>query len=458
MLNIVLFGPPGAGKGTQSEKLISEFQLVHLSTGDILRAEVAAGTELGDEAKKLMDAGILVPDEIVIGMISSKLDQNRNAKGFIFDGFPRTVHQAKALDRLLSDKNTSITKMISLKVTDEELTERLLARGKETGRPDDQNEEIIRTRITEYFDKTAPLEDYYSSQDKFEAIDGIGSINEIFYAISNVIKAAQNEREGELVAEGEHHKEESFVSKVTHIAQVVKNVVSSKLHDVMHPETANGTAKASAEKLAKKALKKAVAKKVATKVEAATPVKKAAPKKAAPAKAVKKAAPKKAAPKKAAKKVVKKVVKKANSAKASSAKAAKKVVKKAPAKKTAPKKSVKKVVKKTNSAKASSAKAAKKVVKKAVAKKAAKKTAPKKGAKKVVKKVVKKAKSVKKVVKKANSAKASSAKSAKKVSKKTAPKKAAKKVAKKSAPKKVVKKAKSAKKAKSSKKGGKKRK
>jgi adenylate kinase len=442
MLNIVLFGPPGAGKGTQSEKLISEFQLVHLSTGDILRAEVAAGTELGAEAKKLMDEGILVPDEIVIGMISSKLDQNRNAKGFIFDGFPRTVHQAKALDRLLADKNTSITKMISLKVTDEELTERLLLRGKETGRPDDQNEEIIRTRIEEYFTKTAPLEDYYASQDKFEAIDGIGSINEIFYAISNVIKAAEKElagdnEEAELVdSEGETHKqtEESFVSKVTHIAKVVKDVVSSKLHDVLHPEGSNGTAKASAEKLAKKALKKVVkkvakaAEPAAAKATAAKPAKKAA----------KKAPAKKAAPKKAAKKVVKKAVKKA-----APKKAAKKIVKKA-----APKKSVKKVVKK-----AVKKVAPKKAAKKAAPKKAAKKSAPKKSAKKVTKKVTAKKTTAKKVTKKA----------AKKVTKKSTPKKGAKKVvkkaAKKSAPKKASKKAapkKAAKKA--TKKGGKKRK
>jgi adenylate kinase len=442
MLNIVLFGPPGAGKGTQSEKLISEFQLVHLSTGDILRAEIAAGTELGEEAKKLMDEGKLVPDEIVIKMISSKLDQNRNAKGFIFDGFPRTIHQAKALDRLLSDKNTGITKMISLKVTDEELTERLLLRGKETGRPDDQNEEIIRTRITEYFDKTAPLEDYYAAQDKFEAIDGIGSINEIFYAISNVIKEALDEREEELVeSEGEtQHKQadESFLSKATHIAKVVKDVVTSKLHDVMHPEGSNGTAKASADKLAKKALKKAVVKKAA-KPEADKPAaKKSAPKKAsspkAPAVKSAKKVVKKAAPKKAAKKVVKKAApKKATSVK--------KVVKKA-IKKIAPKKA--------NSSKASSAKAAKKaaskkVVKKVV-KKAAKKVTKKVAAKKsTAKRVVKKV--AKKVGKKANSAKASSAKSAKKAAPKKASKKAAKKSAPKKAAKKVVKKAKASKKA-----------
>ncbi len=180
MLNIVLFGPPGAGKGTQSEKLIAEYQLMHLSTGDILRGEIAAGTALGLEAKKLMDAGSLVPDEVVIGMISSKLDQNKNADGFIFDGFPRTVKQAEALDKLLAQKNTSITMMLALEVNDEELTKRLLFRGKFSGRADDQNEEIIRNRIKEYNNKTAPLKSYYSAQSKFQSVNGVGTVDEIF--------------------------------------------------------------------------------------------------------------------------------------------------------------------------------------------------------------------------------------------------------------------------------------
>src|ERR1035437_1650608 len=141
MLNIVLFGPPGAGKGTQSEKLIAKYHLVHLSTGDILRGEIAAGTKLGLEAKKLMDAGLLVPDEVVIGMINSKLDQNKDSKGFIFDGFPRTTAQAQALDKLLTEKNTAITLMLALEVDDEELTKRLLLRGKASGRADDRSEE-----------------------------------------------------------------------------------------------------------------------------------------------------------------------------------------------------------------------------------------------------------------------------------------------------------------------------
>jgi adenylate kinase len=180
MLNIVLFGPPGAGKGTQSEKLIAKYHLVHLSTGDILRGEIAAGTKLGLEAKKLMDAGLLVPDEVVIGMINSKLDQNKDSKGFIFDGFPRTTAQAQALDKLLTKKNTAITLMLALEVDDEELTKRLLLRGKASGRADDQNQEIILNRIKEYNNKTAPLKNYYTAQSKFQSVQGVGTIDEIF--------------------------------------------------------------------------------------------------------------------------------------------------------------------------------------------------------------------------------------------------------------------------------------
>jgi len=191
MLNIVLFGPPGAGKGTQSEKLINKYQLVHLSTGDILRGEIAAGTALGREAKKLMDAGNLVPDQVVIGMISSKVDQNKKAKGFIFDGFPRTTAQAQALDKLLAQKHTSITLMLALEVDDNELTKRLLSRGKESGRADDQNEEIIRNRINEYNNKTAPLKEYYTAQNKFHSVNGIGSVEDIFAGLCDKINACK---------------------------------------------------------------------------------------------------------------------------------------------------------------------------------------------------------------------------------------------------------------------------
>lgn len=188
MLNIVLFGPPGAGKGTQSQNLIEKYKLIHLSTGDLLRNEIAQGTELGLEAKKLMDQGVLVPDEVVIGMISNKLDSNKDANGFIFDGFPRTVAQAEALDELLESKNEAISGMIALEVTDEELEQRLLNRGKESGRPDDANPEVIRKRINEYNNKTAPVANYYKSQGKFTSINGIGSIEGIFDSISQVVE------------------------------------------------------------------------------------------------------------------------------------------------------------------------------------------------------------------------------------------------------------------------------
>lgn len=180
MLNIVLFGPPGAGKGTQSQKLIDKYNLIHLSTGDLLRSEIAAGTELGMKAKSLMDNGLLVPDEVVIGMISNKVQEHKDAGGFIFDGFPRTVPQAQGLDKLLQQHGTEISCMIALKVDDEELKNRLLLRGQTSGRPDDQNEELIRKRIQEYNTKTTPVADYYAGQEKFCAVDGMGEIDEIF--------------------------------------------------------------------------------------------------------------------------------------------------------------------------------------------------------------------------------------------------------------------------------------
>lgn len=187
MLNIVLFGPPGAGKGTQAAKLIGKYRLIHLSTGDILRGEIVAGTALGLEAKKLMDKGILVPDEVVIGMINSKLEQNKNANGFIFDGFPRTVAQAEALDNLLRSRSTAISLTLALEVDNEELTKRILHRGKESGRADDQDENIVRNRIGEYNNKTAPLKEFYSAQGKCHLVNGIGSIDEIFNSLCKVI-------------------------------------------------------------------------------------------------------------------------------------------------------------------------------------------------------------------------------------------------------------------------------
>ncbi len=180
MLNLVLFGPPGAGKGTQSENLINKYDLVHLSTGDLFRKEIARGTDLGKKAKDIMDKGELVGDDIVIGMIESKLDENINVKGFIFDGFPRTKSQAISLDDLLQKKGTGISAMLALEVEDSELIKRLLLRGQKSGRPDDKNEEVIRNRIVEYNSKTLPLKKYYNEQGKFHSIDGIGSIDQIF--------------------------------------------------------------------------------------------------------------------------------------------------------------------------------------------------------------------------------------------------------------------------------------
>lgn len=189
MLNIVLFGPPGAGKGTQSEKLIDKYQLVHLSTGDIFRSNIKGATELGTLAKSYMDKGQLVPDEVTIRMLESEVNKHPNAKGFIFDGFPRTKAQAEALDNLLKSKNTSITMMLALEVEEAELKKRLLLRGKDSGRPDDQNPEIIQKRIDVYNNETSPVKDYYTSQNKYKGINGIGEIEEIFNALCHQVDA-----------------------------------------------------------------------------------------------------------------------------------------------------------------------------------------------------------------------------------------------------------------------------
>lgn len=183
MLNIILFGPPGSGKGTQSEKLIAKYGLKHLSTGDLLRSEIAAQTPLGIEAKAMMDKGLLVPDEVVIGMISSALEANPNANGFLFDGFPRTEAQSIALDGLLELKETQIALVLSLEVSEEELVKRLLNRGLTSGRSDDTNESIIRARIVEYHNKTSVVADYYNKFDKVKNIKGEGTVDEIFQSL-----------------------------------------------------------------------------------------------------------------------------------------------------------------------------------------------------------------------------------------------------------------------------------
>lgn len=187
MFNLILFGPPGSGKGTQSEKLIAKYGLKHLSTGDLLRSEIANQTPLGLEAKKLMDKGQLVPDEVVIGMISSALDANPNAKGFLFDGFPRTSAQAEALDKLLELKKTSIAVMLALNVSEEELVNRLMKRGETSGRSDDTNESVIRARITEYHNKTAMVADYYKKFNKVVLVKGEGTVDDIFNSLKTEI-------------------------------------------------------------------------------------------------------------------------------------------------------------------------------------------------------------------------------------------------------------------------------
>ncbi len=187
MLNIVLFGPPGAGKGTQSAKLIEKYKLVHLSTGDVFRANIKGNTELGKLAKSYMDAGNLVPDEVTIRLLESEVDKNPNANGFIFDGFPRTTAQAEALDAFLAGRDTTIHQMIALQVPEEELVKRLLIRGQESDRPDDKDETIIRNRIKVYNEQTAVLADYYSRQNKYVSVEGVGKVKAIFDRLSYVI-------------------------------------------------------------------------------------------------------------------------------------------------------------------------------------------------------------------------------------------------------------------------------
>lgn len=193
MFNIILFGPPGSGKGTQSEKLIEKYGLLHLATGNLLREEIVNKTILGLEAKKYMDSGQLVPDSVVIGMIRSAIKNNPDAEGFLFDGFPRTVAQSEALDELLAENHAEINAVLALQVGQEELIERLLNRGKTSGRSDDVNEDIIRARISEYENKTAPVAGYYNQFGKVVRIKGEGDIESIFDALCSEIEAKKIE-------------------------------------------------------------------------------------------------------------------------------------------------------------------------------------------------------------------------------------------------------------------------
>jgi len=187
MLNIVLFGPPGSGKGTQASKIIEKYNLIHISTGDLLRSEVEAQTELGIQAQAIMDRGALVSDEIVIGMIRKKLEEHQDGPGFIFDGFPRTVEQARELRKALTDIDERVTVLISLTVPKDELVKRLVKRGAETGRSDD-NPETIHKRIDVYNTQTLPVAYYYEKMHKHQPVEGVGSVNDIFKRIVEVIE------------------------------------------------------------------------------------------------------------------------------------------------------------------------------------------------------------------------------------------------------------------------------
>jgi len=189
MLNIILFGPPGAGKGTQSAKLIDKYELTHLSTGDVFRYNIKNETELGVLAKSFIDKGELVPDEVTNNMVKDFLVRNADEKGFIFDGYPRTIAQGENLDILLNEMNTSVTMMLALEVDEDELVKRLLERGETSGRVDDQNEDTIRNRFKVYQEETSPLAQFYSDQGKYTGVYGMGVVDDIFYRLCKAIEA-----------------------------------------------------------------------------------------------------------------------------------------------------------------------------------------------------------------------------------------------------------------------------
>ena len=188
MFNLVLFGPPGSGKGTQSDKIVDEYDLVHLSTGNLLRQEIKDKTPLGLEAKAFIDKGQLVPDEVVIGMVDSYFDAHKGARGFLFDGFPRTIPQAKAFYKLFDLKKTAISQVLMLEVDEEELIKRLVHRGKTSGRSDDADENVQRKRQEVYRKETLPVAEYYSKEKKLKQINGMGTIGEIFERLSACIE------------------------------------------------------------------------------------------------------------------------------------------------------------------------------------------------------------------------------------------------------------------------------
>ncbi|MDO8368435.1 MAG: adenylate kinase [Saprospiraceae bacterium] len=189
MTNLVLFGPPGSGKGTQAAFLIDKYELIHISTGDLFRYEMSHNTKLGQEAKAYMAKGELVPDSVTIGMLRNKVEKHPDAKGFIFDGFPRTIPQAEALDALLFSKGTEVSGLISLDVGDEEIVQRILLRGQTSGRPDDNDEATVRKRIAVYKSETAPVFGYYAAKDKGFSINGLGTIDEIAERLSDAVES-----------------------------------------------------------------------------------------------------------------------------------------------------------------------------------------------------------------------------------------------------------------------------
>ena len=188
MLNIVIFGAPGSGKGTQSEFIVKKYGINHVSTGDVLRAELKNGTELGKIAKDYMDKGQLLPDDLIVNMLASKLDSFKEGKGVIFDGFPRTTVQAEALKKMLAERGQEVSVMLDLEVPENELMVRLINRGKETGRADD-NEETIKNRLVVYHSQTAPVIDWYKKEGKYQHIDGVGSMERIFGDICKAVDA-----------------------------------------------------------------------------------------------------------------------------------------------------------------------------------------------------------------------------------------------------------------------------
>ena len=187
MLNLILFGPPGSGKGTQAERLEEAYNLVHISTGELFRSEMEAGTELGIQANGYMSRGELVPDEVTIGMLRNKMMAHEDAEGFIFDGFPRTTPQAEALDQLLAGMGQQVDALIMLDVPEDEIVKRILLRGKDSNRPDDNDPEVIRNRFQVYQSKTAPIYSYYDSKQRAFKISGIGTIDDIFHHLCDTI-------------------------------------------------------------------------------------------------------------------------------------------------------------------------------------------------------------------------------------------------------------------------------